>query len=74
MTEFHDTIQKVFTSWGETSGSDPQVIAHAFWEAVTDGTDKFRYRAGDDAVALLDQRKAVDDATFFAAIRSQFGL
>lgn len=74
MTEYQDTIQKLFAALGETGGSEPQVVADVIWSAVTDGTDTLRYRAGDDAVALLDQRKAVDDSTFFAGIKSQFGL
>jgi hypothetical protein len=43
-------------------------------EAVTDGTGTLRYRAGADAVALLDNRKALDDATFFGGIKARMGL
>lgn len=74
MTEYQDTVQKLFASFGSAEGSEPQVVAEVIWEAVTDGTETLRYRAGADAVALLDQRKAADDATFFAGIRGQMGL
>ena len=74
MSEYQDTVQKLLSGLGNTEASEPQVVADVIWEAVTDGTDTLRYRAGADAVALLDQRKAVDDATFFAGIRAQVGL
>ena len=44
------------------------------WEAVTDGTDTLRYRAGPDAIELLDTRMATDDASFIAGIKTRFGL
>ena len=50
------------------------VISEVIWNAVTDGTDTLRYRAGADAVELLDNRKALDDATFIGGLKQQFGL
>jgi hypothetical protein len=49
-------------------------VADVVWDAVTDGTDRLRYEAGEDAVQLMAQRKAVDDATFIGGIKAQFGL
>ena len=74
MVEYQETVQKLMAGFGDVQGSEPQVVADVIWDAVTDGTDTLRYRAGADAVALLDQRKAADDATFFAGIRAQVGL
>lgn len=72
MPEYQPTVQALFATFGNASAnpSEPQVVADAIWQAVMDGTDTLRYRAGADAVALLDKRKAEDDATFFAAYKA----
>ena len=72
MPEYQPTVQSLFAAFGNAgaSPSEPQVVADAIWEAVTDGTDTLRYRAGADAVVLLDKRKAEDDETFFAAYKA----
>ena len=54
--------------------NDAQRGGAVIWEAVTDGTETLRYRAGEDAVALLDNRKALDDATFFGGIKARMGV
>ena len=54
--------------------SAPELVAVVIWNAVTDGSDRLRYRAGADAEALLTQRKNADDAAFIAGIKQQFGL
>ena len=48
--------------------SPPSLIADVIWTAVTDGSDQLRYEAGPDAVQLLAQRKAADDATFIGGV------
>lgn len=75
MTEYQPVVQALFESWGENvQASEPIVVAEVIWNAVTDGTDTLRYRAGADAVELLDNRKALDDATFFGGLKAQLGL
>lgn len=77
MTEYQPVVQALFSSWsGDTAAaaSPPSVVAEAIWTAVNDGTDTLRYRAGADAVELLDNRKALDDATFIGGLKAQFGL
>ena len=74
MEEYQETVQKLSAGFGTFEGSDPQVVADVIWRAVTDGSDTLRYRAGDDAVALLDARKAQDDATYFAALKERLGF
>ena len=54
--------------------SEPNVVAEVIYEAVTDGTDRLRYPAGDDAHRLIGNREATDDMTFIAGIKAQFGL
>jgi len=75
--EYQGTVQKLMASWtGENTlqASEPVVVSEVIWNAVTDGTDTLRYRAGEDAIQLLDNRKALDDATFIGGIKAQFGL
>lgn len=76
MLEYQDTIQKLFAAFGDAgnNGSEPTVVADVIWDAVTDGTDTLRYRAGSDAVELLDNRKKLDDATFIGGLKAQLGL
>jgi NADP-dependent 3-hydroxy acid dehydrogenase YdfG len=52
------------------SVSSPDVVAACIWTAANDAGDRLRYRAGPDAVELLERRKAEDDATFFASIKA----
>jgi len=74
--EYQGTVQKLMGTWasGDVQASEPVVVSEVIWNAVTDGTDTLRYRAGDDAVELLDNRKALDDATFIGGIKAQFGF
>lgn len=76
MAEYQGTVQKFFAymnSVGENI-SEPEVVAEVIWTAVTDGTGTLRYRAGNDAVALLDHRKAQDDEHFISNLKQQMGL
>ena len=49
--------------------SAPETVAEVIWEAANDGGARLRYRAGADAMELLDRRKAQDDATFIGGIK-----
>ena len=48
--------------------------AKVIYEAITDGTDKMRYPAAGGAENFLAAREGVDDATYFAGVKKQFGL
>ena len=54
--------------------SSPDHVAGVIFTAATDGTDQLRYVAGPAAEQLLALRASSDDATYLAAIRSNFGL
>jgi NADP-dependent 3-hydroxy acid dehydrogenase YdfG len=54
--------------------SKPEQIAEVIFTAATDGKDSLRYRAGADAVQLLDARAKMSDDEFFAMQKQQFGL
>ncbi|WP_412550906.1 SDR family oxidoreductase [Shimia sp. MIT910701] len=78
MAEYQPVVQALFSTWGSeemtANASQPNVVAEVIWDAVTDGTDTLRYRAGADAVELLNNRKALDDATFIGGLKAQLGL
>lgn len=75
MTQYQPVVQALFGAWSQAqNASDPVVVAEVIWAAVTDGSTKLRYRAGADAEALLDARKAQDDDTFIAGLKQTLGL
>ncbi len=53
--------------------SAPEVVAEVIWHAVNDTGDRLRFRAGPDAEALLEDRKAKNDATFIGEIKALMG-
>ena len=78
MTEYQPVVRALFGALGseemQANASEPIVVAEVIYEAATDGTSQLRYRAGADAVELLNNRKALDDATFIGGIKAQLGL
>jgi NADP-dependent 3-hydroxy acid dehydrogenase YdfG len=76
MEEYQSTVPKLFGLWSSstTPPSDPSVVAEVIWQAVTDGSDTLRYRAGADAVELLNNRKQQDDDTFIGGMKQQMGM
>lgn len=53
--------------------SSPSLVAEVIFNAITDGTNQLRYRAGDDAHFLLDTRKKMTDSEFFEMMNNQLG-
>ena len=51
----------------------PSLVAEVIYTAVTDETSQLRYRAGEDAKFLLDNRKNMSDAEFFDWMNSLLG-
>lgn len=76
LSEYQPLVQSLMDVLGpmSESASVPDLAAGVIYSAVTDGTDQLRYAAGADAVHLMGNRSAVDDATFFAGMKAQFGL
>ncbi|MCY4260881.1 MAG: SDR family oxidoreductase [Rhodobacteraceae bacterium] len=74
--EYQEIIQKFMASQAnsEMQPSPPELVADVIWNAATDGSDRLRYRAGADAEMLLSNRKAEDDASFIAGLKSMLGL
>lgn len=76
MAEYQEIIGKVMKSFETVfeRHSESIVVARVIYEAVTDGTNRLRYAAGEDAVELLGNRKELDDDSFIGGIKAQFGL
>ena len=75
LSGYQPVVKGLFGSWSkELKTSEPIVVAEVIWKAATDGASTLRYRAGADAEELLNRRKLVDDATFMADLKKQFGL
>ena len=76
IAEYQGLMGTLMKMMGELEGSSvqPLVVAEKIFEAATDGTDKLRYPATPDAVALLEKRDAESDEVFITAFKKQFGL
>ncbi|WP_146655042.1 SDR family oxidoreductase [Labilithrix luteola] len=76
MVEYQSIVRKLLGIMTNlmTKGSEPMVVAKVIYEAATDGTNQLRYTAGEDANALVANRKAADDTTFMRRVKEQFGL
>lgn len=76
LTEYQSLAAKVMTGLPALyqNASQANAIAEVVYEAATDGTDKLRYAAGEDAKQFIGNRKQLDDETFFGAVKTQFGL
>jgi short-subunit dehydrogenase len=71
LPEYRPTVAAMGRLFGKLAAnpSSPDVVAEVIWEAVNDTGDGLRFRAGPDAHALLERRKAEDDATFIGDIK-----
>ena len=76
IAEYQEVIGQLMKSFETVFNrhSEPIVVARVIYEAVTDGSNRLRYAAGEDAVELLDSRKKLDDESFIGGIKAQFGL
>jgi NAD(P)-dependent dehydrogenase (short-subunit alcohol dehydrogenase family) len=60
---------------GRSEGwSEPSVVSDVVYEAVTDGTDKIRYLAGEDAKAMWAGREQLGDTAWVTMMTERFGL
>ena len=73
---YTDAVQQVFKVFTNperaASYSTAEHIASIVWEAATDGSDKLRYVAGEDAKAMYAQRLAVGDEAFRKGVAQMF--
>jgi NAD(P)-dependent dehydrogenase (short-subunit alcohol dehydrogenase family) len=75
---YADTITKVTAAFraraASSSYSTSEQIAAVIFQAVTDGTGKTRYVAGEDAIALLAARAKMTDEQYVAFMSQRMGL
>ena len=76
ITEYQTLISKLGTMINELEANSfpPSVVAEKVYEAATDGTDRLRYPATPDAVAILERRSKESDEEFLSGLKKQFGL
>ncbi|CAN0603535.1 unnamed protein product, partial [Ectocarpus sp. 12 AP-2014] len=77
LTEYNEIVGKfteAMSKFDPSMMSSPEVIAEVIYTAATDGKDTLRYRAGADALQLLDARSKMTDEEFFGMQKQQFGL
>lgn len=74
--EYQGLIAKLMKMMEDLSGnsSAASVVAEKIYEAATDGSDKLRYPATPDAVALLEKREKEGDHVFITDFKKQLGL
>jgi len=65
-------LQKMFSHVNEDHFSTAEQIAEVVYEAATDGNEKLRYPAGEDAKALYAQRLQVGDEAFRKNMEEMF--
>lgn len=74
---YQETVGSVLTAFAaiQAQGSaSADAVARAIYAASTDGTPQLRYIVGEDAVATLGARAAMDDVAFLNMMRGNFGL
>lgn len=72
LTDYAPTAEAMGRLFGKLASnpSSPEVVADVIWRAANASDDRLRFRAGADAVDLLDRRKQQDDATFIGSIKA----
>lgn len=75
IADYQPIIGALMKQWQnpENISSPASLVAEVIYNAVTDETDQLRYRAGDDANVLLDNRKKMSDSKFFEMMNNQMG-
>ncbi|MFZ4927712.1 SDR family oxidoreductase [Chryseobacterium sp. Mn2064] len=74
--EYQDLVNKLMGNVKVMfeNASEATMVADVIYEAATDGTDKLRYIAGEDAKMIIENRQALGDDAFIKEIKKQFGL
>ncbi len=72
MSDYSPTAEAMGRLFGKLAEnpSAPEVVAEVIWSAANHTGNRLRFRAGQDAHALLDERKAKDDETFIGRVKA----
>lgn len=73
--DYQPLIRALMKQWQNPNNtvSPPSLVAEVIFNAVIDGKNQLRYRAGDDANFLLDNRKKMSDTDFFKMMNKHLG-
>lgn len=75
LAEYQGIVAKMMAGFGSANhASEPSVVAEVIFSAATDGTQRMRYTAGEDAKELMANRKQYDDETFRQGVKKRFDL
>ena len=71
LSDYAPTAEAMGRLFGKLASnpSAPETVAKVIWNAANETGDRLRFRAGEDAERLLDERKGQDDATFISGIK-----
>jgi len=76
ISDYQPIISNLMKVWqgGGLNPSPANLVAEVIYQAATDESTTLRYRAGDDANFLLNNRKEMDEDEFINMIKEQYGL
>ncbi|MFD2200916.1 SDR family oxidoreductase [Shivajiella indica] len=71
--DYQPMINALMKQWQNPNNtvSPPSLVAEVIYNSVTDGTNQLRYRAGEDANFLLDNRRKMTDEEFFEMMNNK---
>lgn len=74
--DYQPIISALMKVWqeGDLNPSPANLVAEVIYKAAIDESTRLRFRAGDDANFLLDNRKKMDEDEFVNMIKEQYGL
>jgi NAD(P)-dependent dehydrogenase (short-subunit alcohol dehydrogenase family) len=72
LTAYDGLMGKFMANWAKAKqASPPELVAGIIYEAATDGSDRLRYVAGDDAKFILDARGKAGLDHYHALVRER---
>ncbi|MGK0387971.1 MAG: NAD(P)-dependent dehydrogenase (short-subunit alcohol dehydrogenase family) [Maribacter sp.] len=76
LTEYQNVTAALMKVWqsDDLKPSPASLVADVIYQATIDESTTLRYRAGDDANFLLDNRKKMKEDEFINMIKEQYGL
>ena len=71
LSDYAPTAEAMGRLFGKLASkpSSPETVAEVIWDAANETGGRLRFRAGQDAERLLDERKSQDDADFIDGIK-----
>lgn len=72
LSDYAPTAEAMGRLFGKLASnpSAPETVAEVIWNAANETGDRLRFRAGEDAERLLDERKSQDDTRFIGGLKA----